>query len=60
MPAPFLSTRTLAQHPPQLCKLVLPGMRERGRGVIINIGSGAATVIPTSPLLTGGWEVGRV
>lgn len=37
----------------QLSKMVLPGMKERGRGVIINVGSGAATVIPSSPLLSG-------
>ncbi|KAL4426395.1 hypothetical protein ABPG77_004689 [Micractinium sp. CCAP 211/92] len=35
-----------------LSKMVLPGMKERGRGVIINVGSGAATVIPSSPLLS--------
>jgi NADP-dependent 3-hydroxy acid dehydrogenase YdfG len=33
--------------------MVLGGMRERGRGAIVNIGSGAATVIPSSPLLAG-------
>lgn len=33
--------------------MVLPGMKERGRGVIINVGSGAASVIPASPLLSG-------
>ncbi|KAL4430884.1 hypothetical protein ABPG75_006140 [Micractinium tetrahymenae] len=38
--------------PAMLSKMVLPGMRERGRGVIINVGSGAATIIPTSPLLS--------
>lgn len=31
---------------------VLPGMVERKRGAIVNIGSGAATVIPTDPLYT--------
>ena len=38
----------------QLCSLVLKGMKERGRGVVINVGSGVSTVIPTSPLLSGG------
>jgi NAD(P)-dependent dehydrogenase (short-subunit alcohol dehydrogenase family) len=42
-------------HPLQLCSLVLKGMKQRGRGVVINVGSGVSTVIPTSPLLSGGW-----
>ncbi|KAI3433622.1 hypothetical protein D9Q98_003431 [Chlorella vulgaris] len=37
--------------PTMLARMVLGGMRERGRGAIVNIGSGAATVIPSSPLL---------
>ena len=37
---------------PQIAKLVLSGMRERGRGVIVNIGSGVATLLPSSPLLS--------
>lgn len=37
--------------PTMLTKMVLPGMRERGRGIVSNVGSGAATIIPTSPLL---------
>lgn len=42
-------------HPPrpQLARLVLPGMRARRRGAVINIGSGVSTVIPASPLLSG-------
>ncbi|KAJ3675472.1 hypothetical protein LUZ60_004514 [Juncus effusus] len=31
---------------------ILPGMVERKRGAIVNIGSGAATVIPSDPLYT--------
>lgn len=38
--------------PVMLSKMVLPGMKERGRGVIINVGSGVSTVIPASPLLS--------
>jgi hypothetical protein len=37
----------------QLSRLVLKGMRQRGRGAVVNIGSGVATVIPSSPLLSG-------
>jgi 17beta-estradiol 17-dehydrogenase / very-long-chain 3-oxoacyl-CoA reductase len=29
---------------------VLPGMVERKRGAIVNIGSGAASVVPSDPL----------
>lgn len=43
----------MAPSPPlQLTKLVLPGMKERRRGVVINIGSGIATACPSGPLLT--------
>eukprot|EP00887_Chlorella_sp_A99_P005417 scaffold1.g5417.t1 len=38
--------------PTLLCKLVLPGMKARRRGAIINIGSGSATVVPSAPLLS--------
>lgn len=36
----------------QLAKIVLPGMKERRRGVIVNVGSGIATVTPSGPLLS--------
>ena len=52
VPAPLPLPRV---HSLQLCSLVLKGMRERGRGVVINVGSGVSTVIPTSPLLAGEW-----
>ncbi|KAL6781983.1 hypothetical protein ACKKBF_B10185 [Auxenochlorella protothecoides x Auxenochlorella symbiontica] len=35
----------------KLCRIVLGGMKERGRGLIVNVGSGAATAIPSGPLL---------
>eukprot|EP00245_Coleochaete_scutata_P007575 TRINITY_DN23034_c0_g1_i1.p1 TRINITY_DN23034_c0_g1~~TRINITY_DN23034_c0_g1_i1.p1 ORF type:complete len:330 (+),score=54.70 TRINITY_DN23034_c0_g1_i1:69-1058(+) len=34
----------------RITKLVLPGMLNRRRGAIVNIGSGAATVLPSDPL----------
>eukprot|EP00252_Welwitschia_mirabilis_P014975 TRINITY_DN33062_c0_g1_i1.p1 TRINITY_DN33062_c0_g1~~TRINITY_DN33062_c0_g1_i1.p1 ORF type:complete len:320 (-),score=35.61 TRINITY_DN33062_c0_g1_i1:401-1360(-) len=34
----------------RMVKTVLPGMLERKKGAIINLGSGAATVIPSDPL----------
>uniref|UniRef100_A0A7S3E5Q6 Very-long-chain 3-oxoacyl-CoA reductase n=1 Tax=Chloropicon laureae TaxID=464258 RepID=A0A7S3E5Q6_9CHLO len=34
----------------RMTKFVLPGMVKRKRGAIINIGSGAATVLPSDPL----------
>ncbi|KAJ8493973.1 hypothetical protein OPV22_015694 [Ensete ventricosum] len=34
----------------RVTQAVLPGMLERKRGAIVNIGSGAATVIPSDPL----------
>ncbi|KAM7464704.1 hypothetical protein LguiA_032825 [Lonicera macranthoides] len=34
----------------KVTKAVLPGMIERKRGAIVNIGSGAATVVPSDPL----------
>jgi short-subunit dehydrogenase len=33
-----------------MTRLVLPGMKERKRGAIVNIGSAAATVAPSGPL----------
>jgi len=34
----------------KMTKFVLPGMVKRGGGAIVNIGSGAATVLPSDPL----------
>ena len=34
----------------RLTKMVIPGMVKRKRGAIVNIGSGAASVIPSDPL----------
>lgn len=31
--------------------MVLGGMKERGRGLVVNVGSGAASAIPSGPLL---------
>jgi len=31
---------------------VLPGMVERGRGAIVNMGSGASAILPCDPLYT--------
>lgn len=51
-PAQGGSPLPLVPHPcPQLCRIVLGGMKERGRGLIVNVGSGAATAIPSGPLL---------
>jgi 17beta-estradiol 17-dehydrogenase / very-long-chain 3-oxoacyl-CoA reductase len=36
----------------RITKAVLPGMIERKRGAIVNIGSGAAIVVPSHPLFT--------
>ena len=36
----------------QLCKMVLGGMKERGRGLVVNVGSGVASAIPSGPLLS--------
>lgn len=38
----------------QLCKMVLPRMKARGKGLIVNIGSGIASAMPEAPLLSGG------
>ena len=34
----------------QMTRIVLPGMKERRKGAIVNIGSAAATVAPSGPL----------
>lgn len=34
----------------QMTRIVLPGMKQRKRGAIVNIGSAAATVAPSGPL----------
>lgn len=41
-----------------LCKLVLPGMIERGGGTIVNITSGSAYADPVAPAGQGGWGMG--
>lgn len=35
----------------KMVQTVLPGMKERGRGCVVNISSGTATALPASPLL---------
>ncbi|HVX21718.1 MAG TPA: SDR family oxidoreductase [Acidimicrobiales bacterium] len=39
-------------------KMVIPGMIERGGGIIVNISSAAAYGDPTKPAGTGGWGMG--
>ena len=34
----------------QLCSIVVPGMKKRRRGAIVNVGSGSATFLPSYPL----------
>ncbi|HEX7096950.1 MAG TPA: SDR family oxidoreductase [Acidimicrobiales bacterium] len=40
-----------------LTQLALPGMLARGRGTIINLGSGSALVPPPAPAGEGGWSL---
>lgn len=44
-----------ALAPTLLCKMALPGMKARRRGLIVNIGSGVASAMPQAPYL----QVGR-
>lgn len=39
--------------------MVLPRMKARGKGLIVNIGSGIASAMPEAPLLSGGFEVAQ-
>jgi len=41
-----------------LTKLVLPGMVERGAGVIVNLASSSGTMDPPAPAGDGGWGLG--
>ncbi|CAL5016277.1 unnamed protein product [Urochloa decumbens] len=36
----------------RVTRAVLPGMVERGRGAVVNIGSGASAILPSDPLYT--------
>jgi NAD(P)-dependent dehydrogenase (short-subunit alcohol dehydrogenase family) len=44
--------------PVVLTKLVLPGMLERGGGVVINLASSSGTMDPPAPAGHGGWGLG--
>lgn len=35
-----------------MTRIVLPSMKERGRGAIVNIGSAAGSVVPSTPLVS--------
>src|SRR6202021_3458432 len=47
-----------AISPIYLTKLVLPAMIARGRGLVLNITPGCATMDPPAPIGGGGWAVG--
>jgi NAD(P)-dependent dehydrogenase (short-subunit alcohol dehydrogenase family) len=53
-----LHLRANVMAPLALIKSVLPGMLERGSGVIVNISSGAGIHDPRRPAGSGGWGVG--
>jgi len=44
--------------PVVLAKLVLPGMVDRGSGVIVNLASSSGTMDPAKPAGSGGWGLG--
>ena len=44
--------------PVVLAKLVLPGMVDRGSGVIVNLASSSGTMDPPKPAGSGGWGLG--
>ncbi|HEY4927894.1 MAG TPA: SDR family oxidoreductase [Acidimicrobiales bacterium] len=44
--------------PVVLAKLVLPGMVERGYGVVLNLASSSGTMDPSKPAGSGGWGLG--
>ena len=35
-----------------MTSIVLPAMKDRGRGAIVNVGSAAGSVVPSTPLVS--------